>query len=303
MQKFKKITMIDATRLTERGIEEIQKLSEEPMPLYWSYPSTEQEVIERIGDSDAVLVSFSTRLTPAIIQAAPKLKYIGMCCSLFSEETSSVDIPASRAKGIVVKGVKDYGDEGVVELIFSQLIQLCKGIGAYCWKGEPSELSSKTLGIVGMGTVGKMVAKAALCFGMKVVYFSRTRKADVEADGVQYLPLKELLAVSDAVTLHLPRYTVALGKEEFACMKKNAVLINTSFGPLFDKDAFVAWMASDSSAYAIFDTDGAGMHYQEFSKMKNIFLYERSAGFTQESKERLSEKALDNMRVFLETGK
>ncbi len=299
MKQFQKITMIDTCRLTAPAIEEIKKLSKEPMVLHWSYPQSEQEIIERIGGSDCVLVSFSTRLTPAIIAAAPNLKYIGMCCSLFSEETSSVDIPASRQRGIVVKGVKDYGDEGVIEFIFSQLINLCKGHGPYLWKEEPTELSSKSIGIVGMGTVGKMVANAARAFGMQVCYHSKTRKEDVEAQGAVYMPLKDLMAHCDAVTLHLPRYTVLINEEEFKCKKKNSVFINTSFGPLFDKDAFVRWMNADKNSYAFFDTDGAGVHYKEFSAMENIVLYERSAGFTRESKERLSQKAIDNMQEFL----
>lgn len=300
--KFQKITMIDACRLTENALPKIQELSNEPLKLYWSYPSSEEEVIERIGDSDCVLVSFQTRLTPKIIAAAPNLKYIGMCCSLFSEETSSVDIPASRERGIVVKGVKDYGDEGVVEFIFSQLINLAKGYGKYQWKEEPCELGGKSIGIIGMGTVGKMVAATARSFGMKVYYYSKTRKVDEEAKGSEFLSLKNLMATCDAITIHLPRYTVLLNEEEFLCKKKNSVLINTSFGPLFDKDAFVNWMERDNKSFAFFDADGAGMYYKEFSKMENIILYDKSAGFTCESKERLSRKAIDNMISFLNEG-
>lgn len=301
--KFQKITMIDACRLTENAIPEIEKLSVEPLKLYWSYPSSEEEVIERIGDSDCVLVSFSTRLTPRIIAAAPNLKYIGMCCSLISEASSSVDIPASRERGIVVKGVKDYGDEGVVEFIFSQLINLGKGYGKNQWKEEPGELGGKSIGIVGMGTLGKMVAATARTFGMKVYYYSKTRKADEEARGSEFLLLKDLMATCDVVTLHLPRYTVLINEEEFACKKKNSVFINTSFGPLFDKDAFVKWMNADKTSFAFFDADGAGVYYNEFSEMKNTVLYNRSAGFTKESKERLSQKAIENMISFLKDGK
>lgn len=301
--KFQKITMIDACRLTENSIPEIQKLSNEPLKLYWSYPSTEEEVIERIGDSDCVLVSFQTQLTPKIIAAAPNLKYIGMCCSLFSEESSNVNIPAARERGIVVKGVKDYGDEGVVEFIFSQLINLGKGFGKYQWKDEPCELGGKSIGIIGMGTLGKMVAAVARSFGMHVYYYSRTRKPDEEARGSEFLPVKELMAASDVVTIHLPRYTVLVNEEEFKCRKKNSVFINTSFGPLFDKEAFVKSMNTDKSSFAFFDADGSGVYYKEFSEMENIVLYDKSSGFTRESKERLSQKAIENMISFLKDGK
>lgn len=303
MKKFKQITMIDACRLTQESLPGIQELSENPLKLYWSFPETEEEVIERIGDSDAVLVSFQTRLTPSIINAAPKLKYIGMCCSLFSEASSSVDIPASRARGIVVKGVFDYGDEGVVEYIFSRLVSLGKGLDQYLWKEEPCELGGKSIGIIGMGTTGKMVAAAARVFGMQVYYYSRNRKPEEEAKGSVYLPLKDLMATCDAVSIHLPRYTVLLNEEEFAVKKKNSILINTSFGPLFDKAAFDKWLNNDPTSFAIFDKDGCGPLYDEMLSRERVFTYDRSAGFTFESKQRLSKKATENMVEFLENGK
>jgi len=300
MKKFKQITMIDACRLTQESLPGIQELSENPLKLYWSLPETEEEVIERIGDSDCVLVSFQTRLTPEIINVAPKLKYIGMCCSLFSEESSSVNIPASRARGIVVKGVFDYGDEGVVELIFSKLISLGKGFEKYQWKEEPCELSGKSIGLIGMGTTAKMVAAAARVFGMKVHYYSRTRKQDEEEKGAIFLPLKELMATCDVVSIHLPRYTILLNEEEFAVKKKNSVLVNTSFGPLFNKEAFDKWMANDPSSYAILDRDGCGVLYDEMIQRERILTYDKSSGFTAESKQRLSQKAMENMVSFLQ---
>lgn len=295
--------MIDACRLTQSSLPRIQELSENPLKLYWSYPQTTAEVIERIGDSDCVLVSFQTLLTPEIINAAPNLKYIGMCCSLFSEESSSVNIPASRAKGIVVKGVFDYGDEGAIELIFSKLISLGKGFDKYQWKEEVCELSGKSIGLIGMGTVAKMVVNVARAFGMQVYYYSRTRKPEEEAKGAKYLSLKELMATCDVVSIHLPRYTVLLNEEEFAVKKKNSILVNTSFGPLFNKEAFDKWLENDPTSFAIFDRDGCGTLYDEMITRERVLTYDKSGGFTTEAKERLSEKAINNMKVFLETGK
>lgn len=299
MEKFKQITMIDACRLTQESLPEIQKLSENPLRLYWDYPKTESEVIERIGGSDCVLVSFQTRLTPSIIKASPNLKYIGMCCSLFSEESSNVDIPASRERGITVKGVFDYGDEGVVEYIFNKLISLAKGLEKYQWKDEPCELSNKSIGLIGMGTTATMVAAAARIFGMKVYYYSRTRKSEEESKGATFLPLKELMATCDVISIHLPRHTLLLHEEEFAVKKKNSILINTSLGALFNKQAFYDWLNNDPTSYAIFDRDGCGDLYEELSTRDRVITYDRSAGFTFESKQRLSQKALDNMKKFL----
>jgi lactate dehydrogenase-like 2-hydroxyacid dehydrogenase len=91
-----------------------------------------------------------------------------MCCSLYDENLANVDIAAARKLGIQVKGVKDYGDEGTIEFIFAQLIFLFKGLGKHKWKSEATELTNKSIGIIGLGTLGLMVAKIAIHFGMIV---------------------------------------------------------------------------------------------------------------------------------------
>ena len=76
-----------------------------------------------------------------------------------------MDIEAARNLGIEVKGVRDYGDEGTVEFIFAELISLFKGLGEHKWRNEATELKNKSIGIVGLGTLGRMVAKTAIhCF-------------------------------------------------------------------------------------------------------------------------------------------
>jgi phosphoglycerate dehydrogenase-like enzyme len=296
---FNKITIIDDCGLTSPEIEKISMLSRTPVAIFYDFPETETQIIERIGDSDCVLVSWQTRISADILKKSTSLKFIGMCCSLYDENSANVDIAEARKLGIQVKGVKDYGDEGTIEFIFAQLIFLFKGLGKNQWKSEATELTNKSIGIVGLGTLGQMVAKTAFHFGMNVFYYSRSRKYEFEAQGVRYLPLNELMASCDVVTTHLPRNTILLTDHEFGIKKSNSVLINTSLGLTFEKDAFLKWINNDKTSFAILDADGVGNFGNEFSTYDNIITTDQFAGFTLEAKKRLSEKVLANLMDFL----
>ena len=123
---FQKITIIDSCGLTKPVLDKITQLSEKPIVIYTDSPESDTEVLNRIADSDCVLVSWHTFVTAEVIQAAPNLKYIGMCCSLYDESAANVNFAKARELGIVVKGVRDYGDDGTLEYIFAELIYLAK---------------------------------------------------------------------------------------------------------------------------------------------------------------------------------
>ena len=296
---FQKITIIDSCGLTPPVLEQIALLSKKPIVIYNDFPGNNAEILNRIADSDCVLVSWHTKVNADVIQAAPNLKYIGMCCSLYDEKAANVDIAQARKQGIVVKGVRDYGDDGTLEFIFAELIFLLKGLGCRQWQTENRELRGKTMGIVGMGTLGTMVARTAKHFGMNVFYFNRSRKPELEAEGFGYLPLNELLVTCDVISTHLPKNSNLLGEAEFQHKKQNSILVNTSIGLTFDKDAFLAWLSGDPTSFAIFDGPGVGEFSEEFSKYPNIILSDRSSGFTLEAQSRLSAKVLANMQSFL----
>lgn len=296
---FQKITIIDSCGLTQPVLEQITALSKLPIVIYHDDPANDSEILNRISDSDCVLVSWRTKVNAEVIKAAPNLKYIGMCCSLYDEKAANVDIAQARLQGIVVKGVRDYGDDGTLEFIFAELIYLLKGLGTQKWQPQNRELRGKTMGIIGMGTLGTMVARTAKHFGMNVYYFNRSRKPELEAEGFEFLPLNELMARCDVISLHLPKNSIVLGEAEFRNKKPNSILVNTSIGLTFDKNAFLNWIENDPTSFAIFDGPGVGEHFDEFSKFPNVILSKPSSGFTLEAQSRLSEKVLANMQNFL----
>ena len=298
MIMFKQIVIIDKTGLQDWAIEKLRKYSENPIKIYDDVPISEEEAAQRIETADGVFVSWSTQLTSKVLSNAKDLKYVGMCCSLYDKKSANVDIDFADNNGITVKGVRDYGDEGLVEYIISELIRLIKGIGEKQWKEDAVELTGRKVGIVGMGATGKMLADRLQAFGVKVYYYNRSRKPQVEKDGISYLPLHELLESTEIISLHLPKNTKILKEREFKQFGNGKILINTSLGLTFDKSAFDNWI-SDQTNYAIFDGDGIGQYKEEFDNLKNIISSEVVSGWTIEAQERLSKKVLDNVIEFI----
>lgn len=206
---FEKIVVVDSTGLNTWGVERLKELGKEVV-FYTGIPETDEEIVNRIGDADCVLVSYNTQIRRNVIEACPNIKYIGMCCTLYSESSANVDIAAARERGITVLGIRDYGDEGVVEYVISELVRLLHGFGGKQWRHKAYELGGQKVGIVGLGRTGRMIADALRFLGAEVYYFSRTRKPDAEAAGIAYLPLRELLPEVDILCTCLPRNTILL---------------------------------------------------------------------------------------------
>lgn len=296
--QFRKIVTVDNCGLQGPYKHTIAALAETVIE-HADDPAGTQQIIERIGDADCVLVSWRTPIPAEVLSACRSVRYIGMCCSLYDEASANVDIAAARQHDITVKGVKDYGDEGTVEFIFAQLVNVYKGLGTLQWGDEPTELGGKCFGVIGMGTLGTMVARMALSFGMKVVYHSRTSKPDAEKMGVARLDLDALLGACDVVSLHLPRNTSVLGAREFALLKDGAILVNTSLGRPFDADAFSAWIRRNERNIGIFDRPGCEAVLAAGDTHPRILVYPRSSGFTREAKDRLTRKVYENMAAYL----
>ena len=295
--KFKQIVILDYTGLQKFALEKLQSLSEQSIIAYNDIPKDDAEIINRIQYADCVFVSWNTRINGSVLSHCHQLKYIGMCCSLIDFDSANVDVSYAISKGITVKGVRDYGDEGVGEFIIAELIQLLKGLGKHQWREEPVELTNKKIGIIGMGTTGRLTAHRLQAFGARTYYYSRNRKPDAENEGIEYLPLNDLLAKCDIISFHLPRGTKVLNTEHFKIFGNDKILINTSLGLCFEKEDFTNWIET-SGNYAIFDVVAFGEHKAELSQYKNLLYSNATSGWTKEAKERLSYKVLENLNEY-----
>ncbi len=296
MKKFKKLVVLDETKMTAEALRKLHSYAEE-VKEYKEVPKTESEVINRIGDADAVLVSWRTEISAKAIEKASNLRYIGMACSLLDAEAANVDIKAAEKKNIKVSGIFDYGDPGVVEFVLSKSIDLLHGFGKEQLEEMPRELSGCKVGIIGLGTTGQLLAKALLALNADVYYYSRTRKQNWEEKGVDYLSLNKLLTTCTIISLHLPKNTCLLDEGVFKNLGDNKILINTSLGLPYRQEALKNWLENTSS-YAIADGDAASAFTEEI-KLKNLLISKKSAGWSKETQNRLSDKVVKNIAVFL----
>jgi phosphoglycerate dehydrogenase-like enzyme len=253
------------------------------------------ELIERIGNADAVLPMGGTRLDSAVIGAATELRYIGLGATLFSGPHSNIDLAAAERRGIPVAGVRDYGDIGVGEWVASEAIRYMK-------REETNiELAGTSFGVIGAGAAGGLTARTLMALGARVSYFSRSRKPHLEAEGIGYRPLHDLLAECSIVSIHLPRNTSLLGADEFRSLGSRKLLFNTSVGLPVEPASLRAWLADPANWFAA-DSDGIGEMLPDASTHPRIVYLPRSSGYTAEAGERMYAQVERQIMEFLSLG-
>ncbi len=291
---FDKLVAIEPVSLIPSAEEALHSFAREVV-MYPDIPADDHEVAARIGDADAVLLSYTSRITREALEKCPNVKYIGMCCSLYSPESANVDIRYANERGITVTGIRDYGDEGVVEYVVSELVRCLHGFGQEPWEDMPREITGLRVGVIGLGKSGGMIADAMKFFGAEVVYFSRSEKKEAAGKGYRFLPLNELLAASDVVFCCLNKNTVLLHEAEFRQLGNKKILFNTGLSPAWDKVPFAEWLEGDNLCYC--DTLGA-LGGSQYLSHPHVRCMQVSTGRTRQAFDRLSEKVLANLSEY-----
>jgi glycerate dehydrogenase len=273
-----------------------------------------RDVAARAGDAELVLTN-KVVLDRAAIAALPKLRYIGVLATGYNV----VDVAAARERGIVVTNVPEYSTRSVAQMVFALLLELCHHAGAHSgavragrWTSSPDfafwdfplvELDGRTLGIVGLGRIGKAVAALGQAFGMKVLAYQH-RPKDVPAGVAVTSSLDALFRESDVVTLHCPLTAETKGlvnAARLALMKRTAFLINTGRGPLVEEQDLADALNAGRIA-------GAGLDVlsQEPPPASNPLLAARNcvitphcAWATHAARGRLMTTVVENVRAFL----
>lgn len=292
---FKKLVAIEPVSLVPAAEKKLNEYAEEVV-MYDDIPATDEEIAKRIGDADAVLLSYTSRLEKPALEKCPNVKYIGMCCSLYSPESANVDIRYAGQRGITVTGIRDYGDEGVVEYVVSELVRLLHGFGQEPWDGMAREITGLKVGVVGLGKSGGMIADAMKFFGADISYFARSEKEWAKKKGYRFLTLKDLLKESEVIFCCLNKNTVLLHEDEFNALGSRKILFNTGLSPAWDEAPMLKWLEGDNLLYC--DTVGAlgGEHLMGHPKVRCMNV---STGRTRQAFDRLSEKVLANIDTYL----
>lgn len=299
MKKFKKLVQLGPMGLEDWAEKKLEDYAEEIIR-YDVAPSEKQDIIDKIADAEAVLVRPLPVLDSEILASAKNLRYVGMCCSLYSKESANVDIQYAEDNGIVVKGIRDYGDHGVTEYVIYQLVALLNGYMHPMWGDIPREITGLKVGFVGFGTSGAMTADALQLLGAEISYFARAPKPEKEALGMSFKPLHQLLEESEVIITCLNKNVILLHEEEFEKLGNGKIMFNTSIGPASDMAALKKWIENPDNIFCS-DTEGAiGTIADEVLGRDNVFCVGRSAGMTKQSYTRLSEKSLANIEAFFE---
>lgn len=296
-RKFRKLVAIEATRLLPGWDAQLGELADEAI-FFDDIPQTSAEVAERIGDADGALLSYTAQIDGEVLRACPNLRYVGMCCSLYAPESANVDILTAQELGIVVSGARDYGDIGVKEYVIHALVGLLQGRGGQMWREEPMELTNLKIGVVGMGTLGELIARTLRFFDASLSYYSRTRKPAVEDElSCNYLPLHELLGEVDIVISCLNKNVILFGADEFAAFGPRKIFMNVSIAPSHQIPALQDWLGLPGT-YALSDSLAA-LGGPEIAELPNVSAGTRSAGLTFLAKQRLGEIVVENAKRFL----
>ena len=295
MNKFNKIVAIEPVSLIPEYEEKLKTLADEVV-MYGDIPTDDDVIANRIGDADCVLLSYTSRLTADAMAKCPNIKYVGMCCSLYSPESANVDIRYAEAHGIKVTGIRDYGDEGVVEYVVSELVRCLHGFGQPSWETMPREITGLKVGVVGLGKSGGMIADAMKFFGAEIAYFARSEKQAAAEKGYRFMPLQDLMEWSDVVFCCLNKNTVLLHEEEFRRLGNHKILFNTGLSPAWDEVPFLKWLDGDNLCYC--DTLGA-LGGEQLLAHPHVRCVNVSTGRTSQAFVRLSEKVLANIEEYL----
>lgn len=291
---FQKLVAIEPLSLIPSAEKALYSFADKVV-MYNDIPVDDQEIISRIADADAVLLSYTSRINREVLEHCPNVKYIGMCCSLYSPESANVDIHCANERGITVTGIRDYGDEGVVEYVISELVRYLHGFGQESWEELPREITGLKVGIVGLGKSGGMIADALKFFGADIAYYARSEKEAATAKGYRFLPLEELLVESEVVCCCLNKNTVLLHEAAFKQLGNRKILFNTGLSPAWEEAPFAQWLEGDNRCFC--DTVGA-LGGVRFLNHPHVRCMQVSTGRTRQAFDRLSEKVLANLSEY-----
>ncbi|HRQ87353.1 MAG TPA: D-2-hydroxyacid dehydrogenase [Bacteroidia bacterium] len=290
------------------GLESLGRLVSHPT-------STREETRLRIADADIVLTNKAI-VGPEEMDAAKRLKLI----QVVATGVNNIDLEAARERGLAVCNVGGYSTEAVAQHVFASLLNLATSVHRFAaepgkWAESPiftrldhpvSELSGKTLGIVGLGSIGAAVARIGAAFGMRVVAYGRDGASD--AGPIPRLAPDDFFAEADAITLHCPLTPETrhfINAATLAKMKPGAMLINTGRGDLVNEPDLVAALRTGTLRAAAIDvlTPEPPAPDHPFlaavaDGLDNLLITPHTAWSAVEARQRLLDRIVENIQAF-----
>jgi glyoxylate reductase len=273
-------------------------------------PMPREDILANIADRDGLLCTVGDRIDDELMEKAPNVRIIAN----YGVGYDNIDVAAATARGIWVTNTPGVLTDATADLTFGLILAVARRIvegeamlRAGEWKHWApflflgAEVSGKTLGIIGLGQIGKAVARRALAFNMRILYHNRNRidEREEKALNTTYADLKTLLSQADFVTLHVTLTEETrhlIGARELSYMKSTAYLINASRGPVVDEKALVEVLRAKKIA-------GAGLDVYEnepaltpgLSDLANAVLLPHMGSATLETRTAMAKLAAENL--------
>ena len=275
----------------------------------------EEEIAARIDNADIPLTN-KTPVSAAALDKNPGVKYI----SVLATGYNIVDVEAARARGIPVSNVPAYGTAAVAQFAIAMLLEICHHVAHHSetvhagrWEQSPDwcywdypliELQGKTMGIIGFGRIGQQTGRIAKAMGMNILA-TGSRPTDSGREIAEYVELDELLARSDVIALHCPLFPSTQGiisRENIAKMKDGVILLNNSRGPLIDEQALADALNSGKVYAAGLDVVSTEPIRGDnpLLKAKNCFITPHISWAPKESRQRIMDCTVENIKAFLD---
>jgi glycerate dehydrogenase len=276
----------------------------------------DDQIVARAQEAEIVMTN-KTGLPAQILKQLTKTRYIGVLATGYDV----VDLQAARERKIPVTNIPTYGTDSVAQFTFALLLELCHHVAAHAeatragewsrsedfsfWKTPLVELAGKTIGLIGLGQIGRRVAEIALALKMRVVAAEAVRTPVPDWPDFRWCEVDELLAQADIVSLHcplLPQTKHIINAKSLAKMEPSAFLINTSRGPLVIEQDLADALNDGRIAGAAVDvlSNEPPSPDNPLLRAKNCIVTPHIAWASKESRTRLLNTAIDNLRAFLD---
>ena len=289
------MNIVIADRMEPEVVAEIQKLG--------TCTVAPADLKAALGNAEALIVRSATKVTAELLQSAPKLKIVARA----GVGLDNVDKAACEKRGIKVLNTPGASSNSVAELALGMMFAISRsipradaGMRAGQWLKKEltgTELSGKTLGIVGLGRIGTMLAIKAISLGMRTIYYDPRTPSSAAGRPVS---LEEVFSSSDFISLHvpsLPETNGMINAGSISKMKKNAVIINTARGSLIDEEALYSALKEGRIAGACLDVYPQEPYSGKLCSLPNVILTPHIAGSTKEAQGRIGQELIELLRM------
>jgi glyoxylate reductase len=277
-------------------------------------PPPRERLIQEVASADGLLCLLTDNIDAGVLEAAPRLRVV----STMAVGYDHIDVAAATARSIALTNTPGVLTETTADFAFALLLAAARRVvegeravreGRWTtWSPTfllGQDVGGATLGIVGLGAIGEAVARRARGFGMRVLYYSRSRRPDAERDlGIAYASLEELLAASDFVSAHVPLTPETrhmFNDEAFARMRPNAIFVNTARGAIVDESALHRALETHRIAGAAMDVaeNEPLSKHDPLLRLPNLLVTPHIASASVATRTRMADMAVDSLLAVL----